>query len=115
MILILTRPPAATNLNAETALSVGLANCQHRNCRSETKSALTLSPLRSPILRAGTITAFLVHLAAMYSPIGQAFLQSEPVALKIWGILLMLDLIIFPVMELHKWTWSTRHREPSYV
>jgi hypothetical protein len=57
----------------------------------------------------GTITAFLVHLAAMHSPIGQVFLQSEPVTLKNWGILLMLALIIFPVMELHKWTWSMRH------
>ena len=29
--------------------------------------------------------------------------------------LAMLALTIFPVMELHKWTWSMRHREPSHV
>jgi magnesium-transporting ATPase (P-type) len=35
------------------------------NCRSETKSAFALSPLRSPILFYGTIIAFLVHVLAM--------------------------------------------------
>jgi hypothetical protein len=81
------------------------------NCRSETKSALRFSPLRSPILLAGVISAFVVHLVAMYTPIGQTMLETEPVALKNWGILFLLALPIFPVMELHKWTWGLRHRE----
>jgi Ca2+-transporting ATPase len=80
------------------------------NCRSETKSALRFSPLRSPILLAGAITAFAVHLAAMYTPIGQALLGTEPIAAKNWGILFLLALTIFPVMELHKWSWKLRNR-----
>jgi len=80
------------------------------NCRSETKSVLQLSPLRSPVLLGGTIIAFLVHVAAMHTAFGQLLLDAEPVSLQNWGILLLLALTIFPVMELHKWTWSIRNR-----
>ncbi len=34
------------------------------NCRSETRSAFALSPLRSPTLFFGTVGAFLIHIAA---------------------------------------------------
>ena len=92
-------------------LMVLFENIHIGNCRSETKSALRVSPLRSPILLAGAMTAFLVHLAAMYTPIGQTLLETEPVALQNWGILFLLALAIFPVMELHKWSWNMRYRE----
>lgn len=62
---------------------------------------------------AGTITAFLIHLAAMHTLFGQMLLETEPITLKNWGILLLLALTIFPVMELHKWTWKIRSREPN--
>jgi hypothetical protein len=83
------------------------------NCRSETKSALLLSPLRSPNLLAGAITALLIHLAAMVTPLGHMLLETELVAIRDWGILFLLALTIFPVMELHKWSWAMRHREPT--
>ena len=79
------------------------------NCRSETKSALVMSPLRSPILLAGAITAFCIHVAAMHTPFGQMLLDAEPIAGKHWGVLLLLSLTILPVMELHKWSWSKRY------
>jgi hypothetical protein len=60
-------------------------------------------------LLAGTITAFLIHLTAMHTPLGQWLLQSEPVALRTWGVLFLLALTIFPVMELHKWIWKLRY------
>lgn len=101
----------ASARNALLLLMVLFENIHIGNCRSETKSALVLSPLRSPILLTGTITAFLIHLAAMHTPFGQLLLEAEPVALKNWGILFLLALTIFPVMELHKWTWNMRHRE----
>jgi Ca2+-transporting ATPase len=101
----------ASARNALLLLMVLFENIHIGNCRSETKSALVLSPLRSPLLLAGTITAFLIHLAAMHTPFGQMILEAEPVALKHWGILFLLALTIFPVMELHKWTWNLRHRE----
>lgn len=101
----------ASARNALLLLMVLFENIHIGNCRSETKSALRFSPLRSPILLAGVIGAFVIHLAAMYTPIGQTMLETEPVALKTWGILFLLALPIFPVMELHKWTWSIRHPE----
>ncbi len=72
--------------NALLLLMVLFENIHIGNCRSETKSALVLSPLRSPILLAGTITAFLIHLAAMHTPFGQMLLEAEPIAPKNWGI-----------------------------
>jgi magnesium-transporting ATPase (P-type) len=101
----------ASARNALLLLMVLFENIHIGNCRSETQSALRFSPLRSPILLAGVIGAFVIHLAAMYTPIGQTMLETEPVALKNWGILFLLALPIFPVMELHKWTWSIRHPE----
>ncbi len=96
--------------NALLLLMVLFENIHIGNCRSETKSALRLSPLRSPILLIGVAAAFSIHLAAMYTPLGQQLLETEPVALPTWGILFLLALVIFPVMELHKWSWSLRYR-----
>lgn len=96
--------------NALLLLMVLFENVHIGNCRSETKSALRLSPFRSPILLAGTIIAFLVHVAAMHTAFGQSLLDAEPVSLQSWGILLLLALTIFPVMELHKWSWNLRNR-----
>jgi Ca2+-transporting ATPase len=75
------------------------------NCRSETKSAFLLSPLRSPVLLFGTIAAFFVHLAGMYIPILQDVLTTKPVDVKTWIIVTAIALLILPAIELHKW-WS---------
>ncbi len=101
----------ASARNALLLLMVLFENIHIGNCRSEIKSALVLSPLRSPILLAGTLTAFLIHLAAMHTPFGQMLLDAQPVRLQTWGALFLLALTIFPVMELHKWSWNMRHRE----
>lgn len=78
------------------------------NCRSETKSAFYLSPLRSPILLAGALGAFLVHLAAMYLPFMQSLLDISPVSLTTWGVVIALTLTIIPAIEIHKWLWNRR-------
>ena len=96
--------------NALLLLMVLFENIHIGNCRSETKSALTLSPLRSPFLLGGAIGALLVHIAAMYLPPLQRVLETEPVSLETWGLLLGLALTVFVAMELHKWSWSVRQR-----
>ena len=101
---------AASARNVLLLLMVLFENIHIGNCRSETKSALALSPLRSPILLTGTITAFLIHVAAMHTSFGQMLLDAEPVSLQTWGIVFLLALTIFPVMELHKWSWNKRVR-----
>lgn len=101
----------ASARNVLLLLMVLFENIHIGNCRSETKSALRFSPLRSPVLLVGAITAFAIHVAAMYTPIGQMLLETEPVAPETWGTLFLLALTIFPVMELHKWSWKRRHQE----
>ncbi len=80
------------------------------NCRSETKSALRLSPLRSPILLGGTLVAFSIHFVAMHVPLGWSVLGTEPLEAGTWAVLFALALTILPVMEFHKWLWSVRLR-----
>ncbi|GIW98518.1 MAG: haloacid dehalogenase [Pirellulaceae bacterium] len=95
--------------NALLLLMVLFENIHIGNCRSETKSAFALSPLRSHTLMAGAFTAFLIHVAAIYHPFGQSVLATQPITAAQWLVLLMLSLTILPVMELHKWSWKRRH------
>ncbi len=96
--------------NALLLLIVLFQNIHIGNCRSETQSALVLSPFRSPILLGGVIVAFLVHLGSMYLPFMQRVLQTEPVNLTTWAVLIGLALTIFVAMELHKVIWRRRER-----
>jgi magnesium-transporting ATPase (P-type) len=102
-----------TARNALLLLMVLFENIHIGNCRSETRSALRLSPLKSPILLSGAIAAFLLHVAAMHSPIGQLVLETQPLPLADWGLLLLMALIIFPTIELHKILWNKSHRNTT--
>jgi Ca2+-transporting ATPase len=73
------------------------------NCRSETKSAFYLSPLRSPVLFFGTIGALLLHVVAMYVPVLQDILKTEPVEVWMWCLVAAVALLIVPAVEIHKW------------
>ncbi|MGB2985760.1 MAG: HAD-IC family P-type ATPase [Phycisphaerae bacterium] len=80
------------------------------NCRSETKSAFWLSPLRNPILVAGSTLAMLIHVAMMYLPVGHALLEVEPVRPAVWLALLGSALTVIVAIEIHKLVWRFRHR-----
>lgn len=94
--------------NALLLLMVLFENIHIVNCRSETTSALRLSLLNSPILLVGTILAFMVHLSAMHIPFMQRILRVEPVDFTTFVSLFGLALMIFVVMEIHKWWWKAR-------
>lgn len=79
------------------------------NCRSETRSAFALSPLRSPVLFFGTLGAFLLHVAAMYVPLLQDLLGTRPVDLQLWGVAFAVSVLIVPAVDLHKWWWNKRY------
>jgi hypothetical protein len=83
------------------------------NCRSETRSVFSLSPLRSPILLGGAITAFLIHVAAMHIPFMQRLLRTEPVSASTWLSLIGLALTILIAMEIHKWIWNRRTNQSA--
>lgn len=96
--------------NVLLLLMVLFENFHIGNCRSETKSAFSLSPFRSPMLLFGAMGAFLIHLVSMYIPLMQDVLQMGPVSLMTWLVVITLAVAVVPVMELHKWTWNLRHR-----
>ena len=99
----------ASARNTLLLLMVLFENFHLGNCRSETKSAFALSPLRSPTLFYGAIGAFLAHLAVMHVGFLQGVMETAPVSLTTWAILIPLAMLIVPVIELHKWTWNRRH------
>jgi len=67
--------------NSLLMLMVLFESVHIRNCRSETRSALRLSPFRSPILLGGSLVAFLLHFGTMFVPLGQMILRVEPLSL----------------------------------
>jgi magnesium-transporting ATPase (P-type) len=97
--------------NALLMLMVLFENFHLFNCRSETKSAFLMSPLRSPVLLVGMITAFSIHLAMTYLPAGNVLLATQPIDAELWFWLLACSAPILFVMELHKLSWSLRRRK----
>jgi magnesium-transporting ATPase (P-type) len=96
--------------NALLMLMVLFENVHLFNCRSETRSAFALSPLRSPVLMIGMVVAFTIHVTMTYLPAGNLLLSTQPVSVSLWLQLLMLSLPILLVMELHKLSWALRRR-----
>lgn len=103
----------STARNALLLLMVLFENVHIGNCRSETKSALQLSPFRSPILLTGAVTALLLHLVVMLTPFGRNVLRVEPVSLTTLVSMWALALSVFVAMELHKWNWGRRTAEKA--
>jgi magnesium-transporting ATPase (P-type) len=69
--------------------------------RSESRSVLTLNPLRNKVLLAGTLSALALHVLAMYfGPLAQVLTISPVVPWK-WGLALLIALVPFAVLELH--------------
>lgn len=79
------------------------------NCRSESRSAFALSPLRSPVLFFGVIAAFLVHVTGIYIPFLQDMLKTQPISISTWAVAVGVSLVIVPAVEVHKLWWNRRH------
>lgn len=102
----------ASAQNVILLLFVLFENIHIGNCRAEIKSSLLLSPLRSPFLIGGASLAFLVHFGMLYFPPAQLILGTAPVGLELWGILLVLAIGLFVLMEFQKLLWRLRHGAP---
>jgi len=94
--------------NALLLLMVLFETVHIGNCRSETQSALTHSPLKSPILLVAAALALLLHLVALHTSFGQMVLGMQPVEPVLLLNLWLLALTVFVAMELHKWSWKLR-------
>ena len=96
--------------NSVLLLMVLFENVHIGNCRSETRSAFALNPLRNPLLLCGTVLAQLIHIGALYTPGISTVLEAEPVTLIHWIKLLGIALFVLVTMELHKLVWWRRRR-----
>jgi P-type Ca2+ transporter type 2C len=101
--------PLDSARNVLLLLIVLFANVHMFNCRSETKSAFKIPLMQNPILVFGVLGAFLCHVLAMYLPMGQLILKTQPVDGKTWLLVLSLALTVILLMEWHKWWWNKRH------
>lgn len=99
--------------NGLLLLMVLFENVHIGNCRSETRSGLLVSPLRSPFLLGGALMALAVHVAAMHLPFLQSVLKTQSVDGMTWLSMLVLASSVFVTMELHKWSWSLRYGRGS--
>ena len=88
--------------NITLLLMVLFENVHVFNSRSEIRSVFNHNPLRNPILLFGTLTAQVIHIAAMYTPWLNLVLRIQPVTLPQWLELLGLALTVLAAMELHK-------------
>jgi magnesium-transporting ATPase (P-type) len=93
--------------HATLLVMVLFENVHLANCRSETHSAFSTPPWKSPLLLTGTLTALAVHLLAMHWPPAQAILDVAPASGREWLVLSAVALTILPAIELHKW-WIRR-------
>lgn len=84
------------------------ANFHVGNCRSETRSAFRISPLKSPFLLAGALGAFAVHAIAMHMPLMREVLSIAPIGPEAWFASIVLAITIVPALEIHKWSWARR-------
>ena len=96
--------------NATLLLMVFFENIHIGNCRSETRSLFTLSPLRSPFLLGAVALALTVHIVAMHLPATQAVLGTAPLAPAAWLGLLLTALVIIPPLEILKWLERRRRQ-----
>ncbi len=96
--------------NGLLLLMVLFENILLANCRSEHRSAFAVSPLRSPVLLAGTTAALAVHVTAMHLPPLQRVLGVAPVSATTWAACLALSLTVLLADEAWKW-WRRRRSE----
>ncbi|HRK07165.1 MAG TPA: HAD-IC family P-type ATPase [Pseudobdellovibrionaceae bacterium] len=99
--------------NLTLLLMVLFENFMIGNCRSETRSALKISPFSNRFLILGTLGAQLLHIAALYTPGLRDLLQVEPVTLAQWGELLGYAVSVVIVIEIHKYWRSSRRTSPA--
>lgn len=94
--------------NGVLLLMVLFENVHVFNSRSETRSVFSLNPMRNPLLLFGTITAQLIHIGAMYTPVLSDVLQIQPISLNEWLTFLQLALVALLASEAHKLFWKLR-------
>ena len=98
--------------NSTLLLMVLFENVHVFNSRSETRSILHHPLLGNRLLLFGTLTAQLVHIAAMYTPGLSDVLRVQPVSWIHWLQLLSIAMSILVIIEIHKHFLKRVHPQP---
>jgi magnesium-transporting ATPase (P-type) len=104
------RVPVEQARNVLLVLMVLMQNVDALNARSETRSIFRMPLRNNPLLLVGVLTALLLHVAAMYTPVMQHVLKVAPLLGQEWTVLTLGALTLLLVMEIHKATWNWRRR-----
>jgi magnesium-transporting ATPase (P-type) len=88
--------------NAVLLTMVLFENVQAGNSRSETRSVLSLPPLRNPFLLVGTVAATAVHVVAMHLPGLSGVLRIRPVGGAVWLLAAAAALVLAGAVDLEK-------------
>lgn len=70
--------------------------------RSERMSVFRKSVWSNPFLLVSTAGALALHVAALYSPVGQTLLRVVPLEIEAWPAMVAVSLSVVLVVELHK-------------
>ena len=100
--------PLESARNSLLLLIVLFVNIHMFSCRSETKSVFKIPLMQNPVLVFGVLGAFLSHVLAMYLPIGQLVLKTQPVDGKTWLLMVGFASTTLLLMEWHKRWWNKR-------
>jgi len=95
--------------NTLLLLMVLFENVQALNSRSETRLALSMSPIGNPALVAAIVLSFALHASSMHVPALQGALGTAPVGMGTWLACGALALTLLAAMESHKLWWNRRH------
>jgi magnesium-transporting ATPase (P-type) len=73
------------------------------NCRSESTSIFKIPLRNNPILIAGMLAAFGIHILATQWSVLQSLLRTQPIMLEKWFVFAGIGAVILLVMEIYKW------------
>ena len=88
--------------NIVLLLMVLFENVHVLNSRSETRSIFHMRLFSNPLLIFGTIAAQLIHIGSMYTPGLKEILQTSPVSLEQWFVMLLLATSLLVSSEIYK-------------
>ena len=84
------------------------------NCRSETKSIFSISPMGNPFLLYAMIAAFFAQLAVLYVPAFQWIFRTVPLSMTEWLEVGLVTVTIVIAVEFDKWIRRRKMSVPSY-
>lgn len=85
---------------------------QALNCRSETESIFSMSPMSNPFLFYAMIAAFFAQLAVLYVPALQWIFRTVPLTMTEWLEVGLVTVTIVIAVEIDKWI---RRRRLSFI